>query len=102
MRTIVRLTGPPETKEQWGISFREYTRYEWDLPDSVPVKALTQLRAELATYAKSGKAEPLHTGREILEDSDEEVILVRMVMKEHVGKGTLVMINTAVRKALDG
>ncbi len=100
MKTIVRLTGPAQPVRRLGTKCRKSTTYEWELP-AVSTGALTRLRIELAKHATSGNAHPLRTDKE-LDDNEEEFILVALVLKQPVLRGTVVMVNTAVKRALRG
>ena len=105
MKTFIRLSGPPVVEEQPNSSFRMFAYYEWELSD-VSAEPLAKLRKELAAFAESHNANPLHTGREIRENGDEgseeeeEALLIRLVMKKPVKEATARWVNTLVENAL--
>lgn len=105
MTVFIRLSGPPTVEEQPRSSFRTFTYHEWELPDPSS-KSIAKIREELATFAESRGANPLHTGRELLDKSDdgdeEEALLIRLVMKKPVNETTARWVNTIVENALKG
>lgn len=104
MKAFVRLSGPPAVEETAEFEFRTFTRCEWELPDPSS-KSIARIREELAAFAEAHSADPLHTGRELVESDDgdeEEALLIRLVMKKPVKETTARWVNTIVENALQG
>ena len=104
MTVFIRLSGPPTVEEQPNASFRTFTYCEWELPDPSS-KSIAKIREDLAAFAKSHGANPLLTGRELLENGDgdeEEALLIRLVMKKPVKEAVARWVNTAIENALEG
>ena len=104
MKAFIRLSGPPAIEETAEFEFRTFTRCEWELPDPSS-ESIANIREELATFAEAHGANPLHTGRELIEGDDgdeEEALLIRLVMKKPVKETAARWVNTAIENALKG
>lgn len=104
MKTFIRLSGPPAVEETAEFEFRTFTRCEWELPDPSS-KSIARIREDLAAFAEAHGADPLHTGRELIDGDDgdeEEALLIRLVMKKPVKEVVARWVNTAVENALQG
>lgn len=97
MKVIVLLTGPHQTVNRMGTKCRKSITYEWELPD-ISMGALTRLRQNLARHHTSGIANPLAVTQDGV--GDDRAVMVRLTLKQPVLRGTVLMVNVAVKKAL--